>query len=344
MNKGSKDGGRINWIDGGKFLAILAVLIDHTKGVLYSNAKVAMGARYSVILFILLSGITVFQSDIRYETEKYGESIIRGTKRIVIEYLVATFIYQICITRFFDFFSYWNFVTRFNISQPLYFVLLYIQLMLVNKLLYNALTKLPGGVYKDILLLCIIVFISYLTTNYTNVLDVYGGGGKLFGGTYLIVFFLGMLIEKYGLLHYSKRKNSLCICLVAGISAIAWWAFACNNWYALDAKLPFGEGINPPSITEGVYGIIMLVFSFGLFSFLDECNKYVKLFTKIPYYIGRSTMYVFLYHRLFLDVFLEPHVTCTNIWIKRLLYLSIMIGGPILIMLCIRCIKRITKS
>lgn len=45
------------WIDMAKLMAIIAVLIDHTRG-LYENLKIAFFSYYSVSLFILLMGVT----------------------------------------------------------------------------------------------------------------------------------------------------------------------------------------------------------------------------------------------------------------------------------------------
>lgn len=44
---------RVFWIDAAKFLAILAVLVDHTYGVLYENQNIAFGSFFSVSLFII---------------------------------------------------------------------------------------------------------------------------------------------------------------------------------------------------------------------------------------------------------------------------------------------------
>lgn len=139
---------KIKWIDGAKFIAILAVLVDHTNGILYTNYKIAMGSYFSVTLFILLSGMTMYGSDIRHESETYIMSIKRGSKKILVAYLLGTFVYQVCVFRYFDFVMYLKFIIGFNISGPLYFVLLYFQLMLVNKFLYKLTSCYGGGVLE----------------------------------------------------------------------------------------------------------------------------------------------------------------------------------------------------
>lgn len=52
----------IKWINRAKAVAIFAVLVDHTYGILYTNVKVAMASNYSVSLFILISGILSYTS------------------------------------------------------------------------------------------------------------------------------------------------------------------------------------------------------------------------------------------------------------------------------------------
>lgn len=336
----------INWIDAAKVIAILAVLVDHTNGVLWTDYKIGMWSYFSVTLFILLSGITMYGADVRHEAETYCQSVVRGIKKILGSYFLATFIYQICIMKYFDFGVYLKFIAGFNISGPLYFVLLYIQLMLINKPLYEILSRIPGGGYADALFMCVIVLVSYFTTNYTNILDVYGGGGKLFGGTYLAVFCLGMVIAKYDLLNFKSVMMKLGLGIAAGVLSVFWWNFECEDRFALDAKLPFGYGVNPPSISLIIMAIIILIFSYGIFSFLDEYrrNKYMDITLRIIYYMGQSTMYIFLYHRLFLDLFLVPNFSHLNIWVKRIFYFTVMIAGSIMIKICVENIEKYMRK
>lgn len=58
MKKEISDNRRIYWVDIAKFLAILAVMTDHTNGVLYSSHYIAYMSYFSVSLFILMMGVT----------------------------------------------------------------------------------------------------------------------------------------------------------------------------------------------------------------------------------------------------------------------------------------------
>lgn len=52
----------IKWINCAKAVAVFAVLIDYTNGILYTNANIAMASYYLVSLFILISGMLSFTS------------------------------------------------------------------------------------------------------------------------------------------------------------------------------------------------------------------------------------------------------------------------------------------
>lgn len=53
---------RVYWVDVAKLLAVVAVIMDHTYGILYSNERVAYASYYSVSLFILMMGVTSYWS------------------------------------------------------------------------------------------------------------------------------------------------------------------------------------------------------------------------------------------------------------------------------------------
>lgn len=57
----------IKWINCAKAMAILAVMIDHTNGILYTNHNVALASYFSVSLFVIISGMMSFLSNERHE-------------------------------------------------------------------------------------------------------------------------------------------------------------------------------------------------------------------------------------------------------------------------------------
>lgn len=55
--------GQVAWVNGAKLVAMLAVLVDHTNGVLYTSQEVALASYFSVALFILLSGMASYMAN-----------------------------------------------------------------------------------------------------------------------------------------------------------------------------------------------------------------------------------------------------------------------------------------
>ena len=53
---------RIEWIDCAKLIAIIAVAVDHCNGFLYTKPHVAVASYYSVSLFVLLAGISIWNA------------------------------------------------------------------------------------------------------------------------------------------------------------------------------------------------------------------------------------------------------------------------------------------
>lgn len=123
---------------------------------------------------------------------------------------------------------------------------------LIFGLIYNEDTK---NQCKEIGVGVLVVIVSWVTTNFTNILSIYGGGGKLFGGTFLILLYIGMLVAKY--------DDGICLInkwhivgsfISFNAMALMWWRFIYSNQLAIDSKLPFGKGYNPPSISLDCMG------------------------------------------------------------------------------------------
>lgn len=136
MNKDKQ----IKWINCTKFMAIFAVIIDHSNDILYGDDRIQKISFYSVSLFIIISGMLCYRSNERNDLP-YIKTTLKSLSKIVPAYLVATFIYQVATYKYFNFLTYVEYLVGFNASAPFYFVLLYIQLMLVNKIMYNILVK-----------------------------------------------------------------------------------------------------------------------------------------------------------------------------------------------------------
>ena len=224
-------GMEIKWINCAKCVAIIAVLVDHTRKVLYRSNAIWTLSFYSVALFIILSGMTSYISEKRREGN-YWSTFIRSSKKIFIDYCIATAIYQIAMYHYFDLETYFRYIISFNISGPFYFVCLYLQLMFVKKFLYMGMKN--STLKRDICCFIIVLVISVILTEFTNVFNIYGGGGKLLGGTYLSLFFAGMLMMKYNICQIiSDRGHYLRTLVLSGggvFSTMEMYLYGNRGW------------------------------------------------------------------------------------------------------------------
>lgn len=330
---------QISWLNGAKFVAIMMVMLNHTVGILYTNPYIDVASHCSTSLFVILSGMTSYISGLHHPKSGWGGGI-HSCRSIVSAYCIAVVVYVITITHEFDFLEYLRYLVNFNISGPHYFVLLYIQLMVVSGFLFNLLQKCPRttkGYFFETLIMVSIIVLSIWTTNHTNIMNVYGGGGKLFGGTYLILFFFGMLVMKHRWLEEITLIKSAAAFIISGTIWFIVWRYACMNGCAkLDSYAPFGSGYNPPSITHMSFAVCMLFISFGVFTLLEQ-TKYMNKVSAFICGVGKHTLYIFLYHRLILDYFLLRYMADLrnkNICLARVLFFLFMIGGSVLIEKC----------
>lgn len=228
------------WIDCAKCMAILAVMIDHTNGLLYHNSDIAYASYYSVTLFILISGMMCFLSNLRHEFT-WWDGLKHSTAKITCAYLFAVLVYHIAAYKSFDLLLYINNVVYFNISGPLYYVMLYLQLMIINRPLYVILRKCKYFIFEILLGVCLLG-ISSFTTLSSNIMDIYGGGGKLLGGTYLFVFYVGMMLAKHKIFTRLAGINVKLLSIISIVLWCAWWRWICADKLSMDIQIYFGGG------------------------------------------------------------------------------------------------------
>ena len=328
---------RTQWIDVAKFLAIIAVMMDHTYCVLYTRQDVAQGTYFSVSLFILLAGITMFWSLSNHKLT-FKSWVIGRIKGILGPYLIASAVCVFLFYRFFDFEIYINGVVHFNIVGAFYYVLLYLQLIVIAPLLYQIFVfsnDKKQGFLIEVVGLLFVVLISFVTMNYTNILSVYGGGGKLFGGTYLILLYLGMCFGKYYEKIRLKRWQSIIVFVIGLSGSILSWRFIVQDQFQLDKRLPFGNGINPPGISLIIYTLFITatIYSLGML-IRDFENGVITIAFKNIEKLGKHTLYIFLYHGFWIEVlalFFETPIgrSLDHIWVRRVVYFPCMILGSL---------------
>ena len=136
MIQGKKQ--QIGWINCAKFFAILAVLVDHVKGILYEDETIQYIFFYSVTVFIFLAGMTAYYSlQNRKAEETGGKWVLRRLGRILVPYLAAVAVYQFARTGFqLNLGAYVLWALNFNLEGQFYYVLIYLQLIAIAPVLY----------------------------------------------------------------------------------------------------------------------------------------------------------------------------------------------------------------
>ncbi|MBQ7867086.1 MAG: acyltransferase [Clostridia bacterium] len=321
---------QLKWLNCAKFIAILTVMIDHTYMTLYDSKPILYASFVSVSLFILISGMTSYLSNSHHE-ENWFQTFFRGSKKLIAAYCIATLVHQLHFDHRFDLVSYLTHLIHFNISRTHYFVLLYLQLMLTSRFLYMLLQKCPTGkrgmLYEALILIAVTLFSAWCS-NYTNILGVYGGAGKLFAGTYLVSYFVGMLIMKHSLLEKASTGKCLVLTAAGGAVWFAIWRHMCQTGYDLAHYTPAELGLNPPGLLLTIQTVAVLVLLFGLFTLMDQLRILIPI-TNLFAFIGKHTLYIFLYHDMIYADYLVPYLYTDNVWINRIIFLFGMIAIPL---------------
>ena len=291
---------RAVWIDIAKCVAIFAVMFDHANGTAFPFTNLVIASHFSVGLFVFVMGVTSFWS---FRRHGGTSGIAKRCWKVFRPYLVATFIYCLFRYRAFDFEVFLNHVVRFNASGPLYYVLLYMQLLVAAPFLFRTCSHTGlGAFWSEAATFAGVLVFSALTTNHTNILDVYGGGGKLFGGTYLSLLYLGMLFGKYCPRIPTGRRRLLFLSLLSTGMALAWLVALVPRRGVVDCLFPFGKGLNPPGVCLMIYALLIAFSCFCIGTLVQTTDSHFlrKAFRPVVW-IGRHTLFLFLYHRLFLD-------------------------------------------
>lgn len=333
---------RIQWLECAKTVAIIAVIIDHTYGLLYTNIVISRASFFSVGLFILVSGIVVQNGEIKnfsHQLKKVGS--------LYLQYALATAIILLYSNKFFDLKSFLSHLLKFTVSNHFYYLLFFPQLMLIAPLLVSwcrFCNKRKERVFFHCITLCMLCWMASQFIRHTYILPVWGAGQFLFGGTYVILYYIGILLGSLKVFEPSKWSIYARIaCFVTSM-----WVCVMLVYLRILDKLPidkklepyFGQGINPPSVQSILFSIAVLFACFSLFTLLEEISwKWTRILLYITRMIGKNTLYIYLYHVLVRDAVNSCLPENTNIWIMRGVFFISMLYGPVIFIYIIRKIK-----
>ena len=194
----------------------------------------------------------------------------------------------------------------------------------------------------DLIGIIIVYVVACIFTNYTDILGIFGGGGKLFGGTYLFLFYIGMLLSKYNVFMNTGIIKKTVFCLL-GAGWCGLLILRVKGGYEVLEKyslIPINtKGNNPPNFTTIISSILLVVLCFVVFYGMETFSTITKNFTLVLGRLGKHTLYIFLYHSLLLDKLLKPYCIFESKLLKWVVYFSVLIFGPILIENFFKCIK-----
>lgn len=310
---------RYKWIDFAKALAIIAVVFDHTIEI-HNNQILKLHTAFSVALFILLAGVTSAMSISRsnFSNKQY---FLKKIKNIFIPYIFATFLYFLYNSHFkFDWLIFAKQLVTFSAGGPFYFIYFFLQLIFLSPLIYKIFIKHEHGIVKDVGLLFVVYLIGLFFNKYTYMGPFWGGGRVLLGGSFLFVFCLGFLIYKY----MDKLSNK--------IINITWLIITLMSFIIFENYQIYSKSwSNPPNIFTIFYTLIIFSLIFTVYNLGDFKNKFIEKTIDVINLIGKNSFYIFLYHSLIIQIFLDISLNLGNTMIFKVLTILSGIIIPVII-------------
>lgn len=344
--EGEKSMKEQKWINLAKALAIFAVVIDHTAGYLYTNPVIQRLSFFSVPLFIMVSGMTSYLANIKYGCEGPWYHIwFRSSKKILAAYFVSTAIIQVYQTQYFDLMVYLQHIIQFDIARPYYFIPIYLQLMLVNSLLFRYLeTPVDSKVYiyRIVVMGCVVTAISYCTSIHTSAFTSLHGGAKyMLGGSYLLTYYIGMLLSKHQVIEkIGTIKNRIIIPVLILLCGL--WYIESSQSFPVSYRFLFGTSYNPPNIAQMLFSIVLLVVCIKVYE-IGTKYKIISYVVEGVQSIGKISLFIFLYHLMFVEIAIQ-YVPTNSIWLRRLVCLIFVVLGSLLLSKVFFYIKKFTSS
>ena len=170
-NKKKTNKNNVMYVDAAKFIAMIAVMIQHTSSK-YINNNFKHVHFFATTLFILCSGIVIYIS-----LNKKENKISYITKKLIglLEtYVISSFLCFIIWNRGFDIVQYFKGLLHFNVQGPYYYMLVYFELLSISPFLYKLINKFKDKYAK--ITIFIAVFIISIALNRYKLFDVKLGG------------------------------------------------------------------------------------------------------------------------------------------------------------------------
>lgn len=333
---------RIRWVDGAKALSMATVIILHCKGILYTNSYINQITYWCVCTFVVLSGFTTFLADQKHRSAGTSVSYVKRALTLLGQYATASILCQIFYERSINLQSLLKHLIYFDMCAPFYFFVFFIQLVLISPLLIQWLTycnQKKKSFIWNFFTLIFLLLIGLLCIKYTYITPTFGGGQYLFGGTYLFLYYLGMLlcsrdmyIEK--LVQKKRIPAQICTFLISLAGFVTLWLMLSREkiTYGLGFNETLGTGINPPGFVLILYSILSVFLFYSMFSLLDMIKSHIlQRILGMVSFIGCHTLYIFIYHYVIRDFIMKLDYPFIPAWLLKSVLLISMLIVPIII-------------
>lgn len=173
----------------------------------------------------------------------------------------------------------------------------------------------------------IVLLISYFSMK-EKAFDIILGGGYLFGGTYLTILYCGIEFGRNDnrlskLFNKNIKKSLIIVSFLLLLSVL----FIYKNKFEIDNMIFGSIFYNPPNLSIIVYSVLIIMFIYIYVAYFEQFQiKQINSIINIVNYIGKHTLYIFLYHNYLIGcimriTFIQSH---TGIPITVLVSLLIM--------------------
>lgn len=336
---------RINWIDCTRFVAITAVVVNHNARLMYQSDWIEYFSLFSVTLFILVSGVSTYFS---YEKNEYKIISFKTNllkqrtliKRIVIAGFI-NFLFVFLFSRQQETINYYYVLTLDGMG---YFVVFFIQLKIITPLLLSIFKKCDKQCHPWVwhcITLFIILIVSLILMKYCRVFPFYGGGAYLFGGTYLFIYYVGIVLGSSRIFEI-KNKNIIfvifCVSLIACMSFV-YLQISSNFYFNRVFSTVLGEGLNPPGLFISVYSVLVLMVCYAFFTIVESISvTFIKKIIICISILGRNSLYIYMYHLLIRKIIfgLFPGVANNLMMLRFIVFPLMIVGAPLFVFLRIK--------
>ena len=109
-----------------------------------------------------------------------------------------------------------------------------------------------------------------------------------------------------------------------------WWKNLNPIRWTIDDMVPLGDGYDTPSITIMVFAVLTLFAIYGACKILEKAEL-TRGIIQAGSWLGEHTLYIFMCHATILYFWFMPYLVIDNIWLKRVVYMGLMLMIPLAI-------------